>query len=220
MQATVPIPDPGARRRRVPAMAPEERKAALVAATVPLVRAYGLDVSTRQIADAAGVAEGTIFRAFGDKASLVRAAVIAAFDPEPLVAELHAAAAAGDLRTRLAAMVDLLRARLSANEPIVAATRMVAGAPDAQEFLQRLTEARHRIMAALAAAMAPDAAHLRRDPDSAARLLFMLVMGTVHRGLAQHSTLSDLDSDEVVSLLLDGLLVRPARAPDATGDPT
>ena len=49
------------RRRRVPALAPEERRAALIAATIPLLHEHGLEVSTKQIAHAAGVAEGTIF---------------------------------------------------------------------------------------------------------------------------------------------------------------
>ncbi len=52
-------------------MAPEDRRAALIAATIPLLREHGLDVSTRQIAQAAGVAEGTIFGVFPDKNSLV-----------------------------------------------------------------------------------------------------------------------------------------------------
>jgi AcrR family transcriptional regulator len=35
-------------------MAPEDRRAALIAATVPLLHEHGLDVSTRKIAEAAG----------------------------------------------------------------------------------------------------------------------------------------------------------------------
>ena len=56
-------------------MAPEDRRAALIAATVPLLHEHGLDVSTRKIAEAAGVAEGTIFGVFPDKHSLVVAAL-------------------------------------------------------------------------------------------------------------------------------------------------
>ena len=67
---------------------PDERRAALVAATLPLVAVHGVKVTTRQIADAAGVAEGTIFRVFADKDELVQAAIAAALDPEPLFEEL------------------------------------------------------------------------------------------------------------------------------------
>jgi AcrR family transcriptional regulator len=47
-------------------MAPDDRRRAIVAAVVPLLLEHGDDVSTRQIADAAGIAEGTIFRVFPD----------------------------------------------------------------------------------------------------------------------------------------------------------
>jgi AcrR family transcriptional regulator len=63
-----------ARRRRAPAMSQEERRAAIIEATVPLLLADGADVSTTKIAEAAGIAEGTVFRAFQDKKELLMAA--------------------------------------------------------------------------------------------------------------------------------------------------
>jgi AcrR family transcriptional regulator len=194
-------------------MAPDERRAALVAATVPLLREHGAAVTTRHIADAAGVAEGTIFGVFPDKASLLRAAVVQAFDPEPLVAAMAAIPRSGPLRARLRAVVELLGERFAANEPLIAASRSVTTGPDdAREFVDRLQQSRQRILAAVAAVMEPDRAHLRRDPDNAARLLFMLVMATVHRWFDEHGSRRHLDSDEVVSVLLDGLLARPVAA--------
>jgi len=197
------------RRRRVPAMAPEERRAALIAATVPLLREQGMAVSTRQIAEAAGVAEGTIFGVFPDKASLLRAAVIAAFDSGPLVDSLTGVAGSGDLRSRLREVVKLLRYRMSANVPLIAAVRDVAGEPgDTGEFMARMQQARRAMVDAITAVIEPDAALLRRDPRSVARLLLMLVMASVHSAFGgEPNALSDLDADEIVSVLLDGLLV-------------
>lgn len=71
-------------------MAPEARREMIVDAALPLVLEHGERVTTRQIADAAGIAEGTIFRVFVDKDDVITAVVERAIDPTPLDAELSA----------------------------------------------------------------------------------------------------------------------------------
>src|SRR5258705_6822875 len=118
-------PDPP-RRQRVAAMAPDHRRAAIVDATIPLLRENGLLVTTRQIADAAGVAEGTIFGVFNDKASLIRAAVIKALDPGSSVDTISDTRAIKDLRTRLIRVADMLSRGMEMNAPLMAAIRSSA----------------------------------------------------------------------------------------------
>jgi AcrR family transcriptional regulator len=83
-------PEAVARRPRASALPPEERRNAIITATLPLLVEHGESVTTRQIADAAGIAEGTIFRVFPDKDSLLMAAVDAALDPAPFEEALEA----------------------------------------------------------------------------------------------------------------------------------
>ena len=133
---------------------------------------------------------------------------------EPAKRRRVPAMAPEERRAALIAVVDLLRWRLSANEPLVAAIRKMAGDPAAgQEFLERMQETRRAMLAGIAAVIEPDAALLRRDPRSAARLLLMMVMASVHNGFGDRTALGGLSSAEVVSLVLDGLLVR---TPDET----
>ena len=86
--ADAAAPGPADRARRAAPMSPEDRRDAIVGAAIPLLRARGAAVTTRELADAACVAEGTLFRVFPDKAALVRAAVERALDPTPVVAQL------------------------------------------------------------------------------------------------------------------------------------
>jgi AcrR family transcriptional regulator len=82
-------------------MSRDERRAAIAHATVPLLELHGSQVSTRQIAVAAGVAEGTLFRAFDDKVELLTAAAERALDPTARVAEIDDLPVAPDLAAEL-----------------------------------------------------------------------------------------------------------------------
>jgi AcrR family transcriptional regulator len=69
-----------ARPRRAAALPADERRSMIIAATLPLLLEHGEMVTTRDIADAAGIAEGTIFRVFASKDLLVEAVIDHALD--------------------------------------------------------------------------------------------------------------------------------------------
>lgn len=202
------------RRRRVPALAPEERRAAIIDATVPLLREHGILVTTRQIADAAGVAEGTIFGVFPDKPSLIRAAVLSALDPEQGVKRI-AAVQSPDLRTRLRATAQILTEGMNLNGKLVGLLRAAAKTGDDEadaELHKRIFEGQRRLTETVAQAFEPDRDQLRVPPMQAAQLFLHL-----HFANTRHAMISPgepaLSGDQIVSLLLDGLLQRPQEPP-------
>jgi AcrR family transcriptional regulator len=185
-------------RARAAALPASERRAEIVAATLPLVLAHGAAVTTRQIAEAAGIAEGTIFRVFPDKESLIEAVVESAFDSASTDAALIAIDPALPLEERLVAAVEILRRRVADLWQLRTALGMMQLASGAAE--------RHRApdLAALASVIAPDHDRIRRDPLEAAHLLRGLTIASTHPALILDEPLA---SDEIVSLFLDGVRV-------------
>jgi AcrR family transcriptional regulator len=189
-------------RPRVPALSPQERRAALIAATIPLLHKHGANVSTRQIAEAAGVAEGTIFGVFKDKQSLLRAAVLAALDPTPLLQHLRSINLALGLRARLVEAARLVREHVAGQGALFFAVRGPLFVGDKQGLVDVMAT-RFLIVHELATLIEPDARLLRRSPATAARLLMALVSTPP----GAYGVLDEtLDDAETVSLVLDGLL--------------
>ena len=60
---------------RAQPLPPAERRASLIAATRQLILDHGPDVTTRQVAEAAKVAEGTLFRVFPTRRDLIAATI-------------------------------------------------------------------------------------------------------------------------------------------------
>jgi AcrR family transcriptional regulator len=173
-------------------MPAEERRDAIVRATLPLLMERGAAVSTRQIAEAAGIAEGTIFRVFPDKDAVVRAAVELALDPEPVEAALAEIDPGLPLEAKLVHAVAILQRRLADVWGLLSAlpkedTPNPAPPPDSP---------------ALTALFEPHVRCLRTDALTAARRLRALVLAVSHPLLINDDPPSP---DEIVSLLLDGV---------------
>ena len=149
----------------------DERRAALIAATEPLLEQFGRDVSTRQIAEAARVAEGTIFRAFPTKEALIDAVLEEVFDNQRTCDELAAIDPALPLEARLISAVTILQARLRRVFALFHALRLSQPDKDSNAFRVRRDADNEKLNAAVAALLEPDLDRLRMAPADAASAL-------------------------------------------------
>jgi AcrR family transcriptional regulator len=198
-----PVPRSSARARPMP---PAERRAALAAATLPLLLAHGTAVTTRQIAEASGVAEGTLFRVFPDKEALICATIEAALDPRSLYEDLAAVDTTAPLRARLLAVTTILQGRLVSVIGLMMAIGMHGPPGDAEAR----RESNQQTIATIARLLEPDRRQLRLPPAEVARLLRLLTFSGSHPSITDGHPLT---AHEIVSLVLDGVLVRQRPRP-------
>ncbi|MFI6176496.1 TetR/AcrR family transcriptional regulator [Nonomuraea sp. NPDC051191] len=114
-------------RRRAPAMSPERRREMIVKAALPLVVEYGTSVTTAQVARAAGIGEGTIFRAFGDKEALLAACMAEALRPDDTLAHVSAISLDLPLAERLLEAAEALRGYLARMGAVAGALATTGG---------------------------------------------------------------------------------------------
>ncbi len=211
--------DPARRTGRAAPMAPDDRRRAIVDVVVPLLLRHGDAVTTKQIAEAAGIAEGTIFRVFPDKAALLMATAEETMNPATGRAELVAALAGlTDLRERVLVTTERLLARSERVTAVLIALRGVWMSPGHQHHHDRppgppqfIVEANRALLETLTAVFEPHRAELTVEPRTAALLLRTLVLGSRHPGADQEQVLT---AEEIADALLDGIRSRPAQEED------
>jgi AcrR family transcriptional regulator len=184
-------------RQRAQPLSPDERKAMIIDAVIPLLIEHGRAVTSRQIAEAAGIAEGTVFRAFGDKETLVTAAIEKYLDPEPLRDALRSIDPALPLEHKVRAVILLMRERFQSVMRIMA----VIGAER-----PTVPQERHEFARIIARIIEPEAAALNLPPERVAYVLRLLSFASAFPALNEGMEFS---VDELARIALLGVAGRP-----------
>ncbi len=183
---------------RAPRMSVEDRRESILDAVVPLLLRHGADVTTKDIADAACIAEGTIFRAFADKDELIRQAVARFMDPEPTFCLLEKIDPTLELEVKVRAVVEVFRERFSGVVGIVSALGHRKGPHEHKQD----PHADERARVIFTALFAPDAHRFRIDPGLAVFFIRLLTFGSA---MPMFTADRDVDTDQLVDFIMQGI---------------
>jgi AcrR family transcriptional regulator len=197
-------------------MSPDDRRKAIVQALVPLLAERGGDVSTREIAQAAGIAEGTIFRVFADKRTLMLAAAQEAINPADGQAAFdEAMAGAVGLREKIVVATQRVLDRQRMTMSVMMAVRAHLmwdeeshkADPVKKHFgpPQFILDAQAELHRRLTGIFEAHRDELAVEPDVAAVALRSLIFGAHRPELGMAPALS---AEQIADLLLSGVATR------------
>jgi AcrR family transcriptional regulator len=165
-------------------------------------------LTTVKIAEAAGVAEGTIFRAFKDKSSLLQQACTASLDPAPTLERLEAIDSDLPLEDQLREAAMIIVEKHERFHALAGVLRTLPPSPARLKDARKAgIEANSVISERLTRLFSQHSDDLAVKPGIAA---------AAFRGLlyAVHPPLSDpkerITIDEAIAILLDGVLAKEA----------
>ena len=158
-------------------------------------------MTTRQIAVAAQVSEGTLFHVFTDKDAIVEAVFEAEMRPDQVLAELSAIDRSLPLPERITVLVEVMQRRLGSVFELLTAV----GFQGRAEQLRR--QRRGPVLDAVADVLRPGSDGLRLTPEETARVIRMLTFATTHPALGDEPPMS---ADRVAAVLCCGVLASPA----------
>jgi AcrR family transcriptional regulator len=189
-------------RPRARPMSPDERRDRIVDATVPLLHQHGRAVTTKQIAEAAGIAEGTIFRVFDAKEDLVDAAIARAFRPGDLATRIEEIDARLPLEDRLIRLVSILQQRFRATTGLMQKVGFV-GPPDHLHDSAEADAWRARLAELMVRVVGTDHDRLDVPTGDFVHVLRLLTFAGSHHKIADGRLLTP---EQVVATVLHGHL--------------
>jgi AcrR family transcriptional regulator len=178
-------------------MSAQDRQAMIIDAVTPLLIEQGRSVTSRQIAEAAGIAEGTIWRAFGDKDSLIKAVVEKHLDPTEFRLDMASINPNTPLELKVKAIIVLLRGRFELSFRILSSL--------GPEY-QPKPAGPEQFGLVIAKILAPDLANLNESAVDIGRLIRNLVLASSLPPINQGDP---FDPDELTRLVLYGIAGAP-----------
>ena len=198
---------------RATPLPPDQRRAAIITAARPLLLEHGGHFTTKQVAEAAGIAEGTLFRVFPTKRDLMHAVIANAMDPAELCATLDGIDRSTPLDERTTTVIDALQQSIRDVSAIFGALFTMPtedvnqlkaksthhGDPELKAEHERQARELHE---ALVRVFTADADSLACTPDEAASLIRSLAFATSHPHFSDHRL---EDPAHIARLVLGGI---------------
>jgi len=166
-------------------MSAEDRRAMIVHAVLPLLMEHGTAVTTAQIARAAGIGEGTIFRAFKDKDELFDACTAEVLRPDHVLDAIAEIPIEQQVADRLVEAAEALGAHFERMGALMGALH-ATGRHKQRDPEQRLknrtmkggrSESMTAMRGAITELFEPEKDRLRLTPEQLAALFLTLLFG-------------------------------------------
>lgn len=185
-------------------MAAADRRQAILDVVIPLLIEKGSAITTAEMAHAANIAEGTIFRVFPDKHAILLEAIKAAMDPAPVAKAIRAVDPSAPMRKQLEEAAGALYERFDRMVALGESLRFVSAVPGKreQDVGRLIKKSASAISAVLLELFERHREALRVSPLEAAAAFRSIMFATRHPLLPAKEQLT---VDAALNILLAGI---------------